>query len=604
MLSKTNYITITLIMLGVLMMFQLTGVSENVIMAPGENLYATQALTREEMNQDRKSYEELKSQLILAPGEGAEVGLVGSLTRDCLEVARQWCVDQKRSYCYYESLEQAAADQDGAGFLVLDGASLSGEDGPVLEQLVEQGRNVVVSGLPDTRVLNQEKGLRNMLGIDRVRHDEITVEGIKIFQGLILGGETVYKDFSCTMPDFQLLDSVTAYVVAYSDQDWIQELDNEELPAAIWRYAPDAGKVYVVNGDFLEGQMGAGLLTGFAADSERIYLYPVVNAQVSVVENYPMVTKENQEFMEQTYGQDAITTLRDILWPSIVAIFEDTGDTMTATASLRYDYQEKGEMDSSLVEYYYEQITKEEGEIGLSGAQISQVPLEEKLAHDLAVYREELPNYSIRTFQAGALEPEEYLNLLGEGNLLEEITTVLTDYREEASSPFFRYLKGNALSLPIYMEGTTMEASDDLRARCLQTAYGYYGTSVDIMRVVYPQEEDDLWNVMSNRWAENYRPYRVPFEAFEKVTALEADNRVRNYLALDFELTVTGDEGVLTLDGGTEGYFIARVHGESLEVLSGGTAQEIEEGWYLIQAEGQSLKFRLEQKDKAKYYIQ
>lgn len=604
MLSKTNYITITLIMVGILIMFQLTGVSENVIMAPGENLYATQALTWEEMNQDRKSYEGLKSRLILAPGEKAEVGLVGSLTQDCLEVARQWCVEQKRSYCYYGSLEQAAEDENGAEFLILDGTSLSGEDGPVLEQLVRQGRNVVVSGLPDTRVLNREKSLRNILGIDRVRHDEITVEGIKLFQGLLLGGETIYEDCPCTMPDFQLLDSVTAYVVAYSNQDWIQELENEELPAVIWRYSPDAGKVYVVNGDFLEGGMGAGLLTGFAADSVRVYLYPVVNAQVSVVENYPMVTKENQEFMENTYGQDSVTTLRDILWPSIVAIFQDTGDTMTATASLRYDYQEKGELESSLVQYYYEQITKEEGEIGLSGAQVSQVPLEEKLAHDLAVYREELPNYSIRTFQAGALEPDQYLDLLGEGNLLEGITTVLTDYREDPGEPFFRYLKGNALSLPIYMEGTTMEAEDDLRARCLQTAYGYYGTGVDIMRVVYPQKEDDLWNVMSNRWAQNYRPYRVPFEAFEKVTALEADNRVRNYLALDFELTVTENRGVLILNGATEGYFMARVHGESLEVLSGGTAQEIEEGWYLIQTEGETLEFRLEQKDKAEYYIQ
>ena len=45
MVSKSNYIAITLIMCVVLLMFQLTGISENVLMNTGENIYAAEAVT-------------------------------------------------------------------------------------------------------------------------------------------------------------------------------------------------------------------------------------------------------------------------------------------------------------------------------------------------------------------------------------------------------------------------------------------------------------------------------------------------------------------------------------------------------------------------------
>ena len=127
---------------------------------------------------------------------------------------------------------------------------------------------MVVSELPETEVLKDEQELMRCLGILRIQ-EEITVEGFKLFAGLVIGGETVYDEYEQQMPYALLDDSVTAYAVAQSKEAWIQELDNEELPAIIWRYAPDAGKVYVVNGDYLTGQMGAGILTDLPPTQNR-----------------------------------------------------------------------------------------------------------------------------------------------------------------------------------------------------------------------------------------------------------------------------------------------------------------------------------------------
>lgn len=605
MISRSNYIAITLIMCIVLLMFQLTGISENVLMNDGENIYAQEAVPEEQVAPEQQSYEDQMDQRALATATRECVGLIGDPSEECLEIGRDWSVLQKKDYCYYGNLGEAAADVSGAGFLIVDGTTLGETDVEALRTLADQGRHVVVSGLPDSRLLGTNRALRQSLGILEIVEDEITVDGFKLFGGFMLGGETIYDDYAQEMPYARLDDSVTAYAVAQSEDAWLQELDNEDLPAIIWRYAPDVGKVYVVNGDYLTGQMGAGLLTGFAADTESVYLYPVVNAQVSVVENYPTLADENKDYMEREYGQNSSIVFRDILWPSIVAIYFDTDDVMTVTGAFRLDYDDREKLDENLLRFYYEQVTKESGEIGLSGYQVSDVPLEEKLEEDLDFLEEVLPNYEILTFQAGDLEEAQYASLVGEGNLLEDVNTVLENYREDDGETFFEYLDNGVLKLPIYMDSRVMENEDDFRSRCLQTAYGYYGTGIDTSRVIYPDSEDDSWNIMSNDWSKNYRPYRTPFVCFEKTTASEADRRVRNYLALDYETSVEGEQMRITadaLDG--DCYFILRLHGQEIEEMTGGSYEKIENGWYLLTLTEDTVELTLTQTEHAHYYIE
>lgn len=606
MISRANYVAITLIMLVVLLMFQLTGISENVLMDTGENIYAAEAVSDNMIEAEKTEYEQQADALYSVHGSEHTVGLVGNEENECLSVGRDWCIAQKKEYCYYSDLSEAASDSQGAGFLIVDGADLkSDEDVQALSSLAEQGRNVVVSGLPDTEVLNDNEELRHSLGILEIEEDSITVDGFKLFEGLVIGGETVYEDYEQQMPYARLDDSVTAYAVAQSDEAWIQDVENEDLPAIIWRYAPDAGKVYVVNGDYLTGQTGVGILTGFAADTEEAYIYPVVNAQVSVVENYPVLSDENPEVMEEEYGQDSSIVFRDILWPSIVAIFYDTGDEMTVTSAPRLDYKQNGQLSESLLEFYYEQVTKETGEIGLSGYQVSDVPLEEKLKEDLELYEKVLPEYDILTFQAGGLEEEEYADLLGEGNILSDVNTVLTDYKEDSESDFFSYLDNGVLQMPVYMDSRVMEDSDDFRLRCLQTAYGYYGGSVDTSKVVYPESDRDSWNIISNDWSKNYRPFRTPFECFEKTTASEADRRVRNYMAMDYE-TEFDDDAIRIRSDSPDGdsYFILRLHGDEITGMTGGTYEEIETGWYMVTVTDGTAEITLSQINHADYYIE
>ena len=605
MVSRANYFAITLIMLIVLVMFQLTGISEAVLMNTGENIHAAEAVTEELAAQERAAYDSLTAGLSEGTGDG-RVGLAGSRENPALQVGENWCISQKKEYCFYGDLSEAAEDPDGAEILIADGKSLGTEDGQALLTLSGQGRNVILSGLPDTGLLEENRELRQALGIVEIEAEEIRTEGFRLFAGLMLGGEVIYEEYPQEMPYARLGNSVKVYAVARQEEAQFQGTDREDLPAVIWRYAGGEGAVYVVNGDYLTGQAGAGLLTGFAAEMEPVYVYPVVNAQVTVVENYPVLTDENTAFMEEEYGQDATAVFRDILWPSIVAVQFDTEDALTVSMAPRLDYHGSGETEEQLLEFYYEQVTKESGEIGLSGWQVSDVPLEEKLQEDMELLHSILPDYQILTFQAGGLEEEEYRGLVGKGKLLEDVNTVLTDYKEEdASGAFFSYLDGDVLQLPVYMDSRYMEDPDDFRSRCLQTAYGYYGSALDAAVVIYPEGEADRWNLISQEWAENYRPYRVPFECFDKMTASEADRRVRNYLAADWQFSVSEDQIIIQADApGGETYYVLRLHGSEVAEITGGTAEEIEEGWYLITVTEETARIRIEEQNLPGYYIQ
>ena len=69
MVSRANYFAITLIMLIVLVMFQLTGISEAVLMNTGENIHAAEAVTEELAAQERAAYDSLTAGLSEGTGD-------------------------------------------------------------------------------------------------------------------------------------------------------------------------------------------------------------------------------------------------------------------------------------------------------------------------------------------------------------------------------------------------------------------------------------------------------------------------------------------------------------------------------------------------------
>lgn len=71
----------------------------------------------------------------------------------------------------------------------------------------------------------------------------------------------------------------------------------------------------------MEDETGLGLLTGMVYETRNYLIYPVVNAQNLVVQNFPSLAEENTDKMQEIYGNGTKDVNRDIVWPSIAAIY-------------------------------------------------------------------------------------------------------------------------------------------------------------------------------------------------------------------------------------------------------------------------------------------
>ena len=124
----------------------------------------------------------------------------------------------------------------------------------------------------------------------------------------------------------------------------------------------------------------------------------------------------------------------------------------------------------------------------------------------------------------------------------------------------------------------------DFLVRSIQTALGYFSMSYDLSRVAYPEKEEEAWEQLSQALASTISTYGSQFPEFARTTAAECDMHIRQFLALDYCDSRTGDCIELQVEG-VNGpvWFILRTHNEAVKEMKGGSWQKLEEGAYLIE---------------------
>ena len=110
--------------------------------------------------------------------------------------------------------------------------------------------------------------------------------------------------------------------------------------------------------------------------------------------------------------------------------------------------------------------------------------------------------------------------------------------------------------------------------------------------------QEDVWEKCSERLASYTVTYWKPFQAFDKTTLSEGDQRIRRFFAIsgtgsqyekkDNRITLKID----SFDG--QAFFILRTHNKSVSGVKGGSFREIEKHAYLITADQKDVTITLE----------
>lgn len=540
----------------------------------------------------------------------AKIVLIGSKKNPALNnTVRQWCLYTKRSLSFYDSVsDYTLPEEKMPRMILLDSAGLNFRtDVRTIQNWAEKGIDIVFCTLPEPRIFNIYKDLGKLLGVKAVYADKTEIKGVEFFGGFLLGGDVIYQaqnekekeqqDFDLEVPWYQTTSGIKTYAVGLMDRE---KVENEFMPGLIWRNSTNEGKIFAVNGDFLSGTEGLGILSAMVTECSEYDIYPIINAQNMLIANFPGFADENSDKMEEVYSRSQTGIYEDIIWPTLLSIIEKNNSKLTCFLSPQYDYGDTEEPANEELVYQMKMINEVRGEAGLSTSRAGEITAAEKLERDRDYFLSNGSGYKFGAYYAADEDAADAAMLSGTA-AAENMTTVVTDYAE--GKELFSFLTDEILLQRGTINGFSHTYRENMRMRSLQTGLGYSSILVDFHRILWPQGEEDYFEKLAEKFTSYTNTYWKCFEEFEKTTASESDRRIRQFLALDYDHSREGD--VISLEVKNisgDSWFMLRTHDEKIRSVSGGDYGQIENNAYLIHAYGNHLKLKLEASENELYY--
>ena len=600
MVSKRKFFSIATMMFVLFFLFQFS-----MVLRDSKNTYDINSSLTEKKADGRNRWTPSDN----VTGADSSVVFIGNENGDMGTAISRWCTYAKRKLISCKSVSTYKADDKNLPeMMILESEKYAdGDNLTTLETLEKKGVIIVFGCLENAKNIQNNKALMKFLGIQKVVAEETHLAGVKLFEGLLLGGEVTYntskdkeekkrQDLELDVPWYQVGSGTKTYMVGLLDEKTGKNVENEDFPTIIWRNGIDYGSVFAVVGDYMKGSTALGLLDGMRAEALQYTIYPIVNAQNLSMVNFPVFADENNTEMLKLYSQSVTGIARDIMWPALISVVEKSDMKMTCFIQPQADYTDDIEPKSGNLEFYLKQMKEQSAEAGISLEYQKLDKAEDKVTKDTEFFENEKINYR---FGAAFAKEKDLKGILKDtdSGLLGDVGTLVCDYTE--NQPVVSYYSDSVTLQTVTSDGMNYAYSDDIRMRSIQTALGYTNVMLNMYDIFWPQEKTDRWEVMQKRFSSNLLTYWKNFRDFDSTTLSESNARIRTFLNLAY--SQSREDNTITLQTSEAGsWFILRTHGEEIDEIDGGSQTEIEADAYLICAEDTTVKIRL--KEQELYY--
>ena len=607
MISRRNFFIILIILGTVFFLFQFSQVIRHYENDYDHNEYRELEIPE---NKEWKNLEfSIDSPDMDLQGEDY-VLFVGKRDTNEGSIVSQWTNYSKRNLLITDSVQKYDKGSFTLPeFLLIDSEYVDfKEDLQKIKSISESGVPVVFLNLPDVKTVKTVSGLKDFLGISFIKEEKITVEGIKLFSGFLLGGETIYQpkrekeekrqDLDLEMPWYVTAGGTKTYMVGLLDEYFKDfEQKNEYIPAIVWRSSHNSSQVFCVNGDFMSETTGLGILSAIAYEMTDYQLYPIVNAQNTLVINYPLMTNENDEKFNEIYSRSIDSFQIDVAWPSLVALAEQNSLKYTCFMAPKYNYSYPA--DPQYTRYgNMLWLFKEEGtEVGYSLEHDPNTNLLSKLKVDKDYY-DVIENRYDCTSAFMDLSDVDQLNEAIKNPYVKNVRTIACD--ENIDLPILSYLTDDITLQSLTSNTKNFTYSRDLMLKSIETALGYDNAKLNLSDVAWPESTDDQWENIYNDMASSLATYWRIFKVFDNTTLTESDQRVRTFLNLSCDYERSGDTISLHVDG-TDGetcWFMLRTHGEKIESVEGADFVKVEKDAYILTINEDDVKINVKSTEK------
>ena len=580
-ISRSNFIAMSVTMLAILFLFQFSNLSV---------LYTSKATINHIAEEDIKIYAKHTVQKTNLKNDfDYSTAIIGDSYEANLAV--EWCVYMKRNYARFDNLQEFYTNTSTKCRLLIVNSYVvtTSSDIKILQKICDYKINIIFTSLPDTELIQKSETLKSVLGIHSLKTDSFRTSGMTIYDGFLLGGRTSYKKLKKTIPYFKLQAGVKAYIVGEIKDQKKKKIKNEDLPPILWRYHTGKNFIFAVNTDFFSNHTGLGMMTSMLAETEEYLIYPIVNAQSVICQNYPYLSNENTNLISEKYYYETQPLSQSVLWPDIISILDATGEKFSGMIAPKFEYSNSLEgVSSNTISYYYKQTEQVSGNLGISGDQVESGNFyKEKLKYDTEMFKQKVPSYVFTIFSPGKMPETIYKPYLTskKENILSNIRTMIID-KDNQTEPVISFYNDKIISMANVSDGFSHDNDEDLYLKSIETALGYSSVSLDFTRVYYPSEKKDDWTRLTKNLSRFLDTYWAEFrKGFEQTTVSEADEKARRFLALDYQTFKQGNTINLSIDHFYKSAsFILKMPNGRITSITGGEFKKLEQNVYVINA--------------------
>ena len=600
MLSKRVYFTVSALMMLVLFMFQFSGIIRKKYNNFDENKYAVSE--KNDLNKNNV-FTVLTDEDKVVKSISGYIVYIGDINTKTGNTVYEWCNYTKRNLLVYKTVSQYHRYNEKYPDAVLIDSDYVNIDSDIdtFSLLTDYGINLVFCTLPSYSAISENQRFEQLCGISPHR-ESVNASGLKLYSGFLFGGEAWYtkendpdgkfQNMKLTMPWYNTSNATKTYMSAVVESEDGSKIDNEDQPAVIWRKSHDHAYVFCINGDYIKDISGIGILTAIMSESKDLDIYPVVDSQSVIVNNFPMFSFENDDAVEKYYLRNTSSLLENVIWPDISNLAESTGARFTFMAAPQINYSDNNLVSVREMDYFFRLFSEISSEAGLTTTRDDATSIDEKLTADAGIFSNYLSNYKFTSIIARKDELENVLS--SKNSLIDDVNTIVTDSQDYGGTKLFSYVNDNVINVECPVTSDKYTYSDDFRQRCFQTALAYTSIEFNMTGVCNPDDEKELWNEEIKSKSTALTSYMKNSKMFTKCSISQADKRIREFMAADYSYKQNSSYVSLDITGAQEtARFIVRLRTGEVENVSGAVCTKVEKGVYLITAQSKHVEMTI-----------
>lgn len=597
MLSKRVYFTVSALMMLVLFMFQFSGIIRKKYNNFDENKYAVSE--KNDLNKNNV-FTVLTDEDKVVKSISGYIVYIGDINTKTGNTVYEWCSYTKRNLLVYKTVSQYHRYNEKYPDAILIDSDYVNIDRDIdtFSLLTDYGINLVFCTLPSYSEISENQRFEQLCGISPHR-ESVNASGLKLYSGFLFGGEAWYtkendpdgkfQNMKLTMPWYNTSNATKTYMSAVVESEDGSKIDNEDQPAVIWRKSHDHAYVFCINGDYIKDISGIGILTAIMSESKDLDIYPVVDSQSVIVNNFPMFSFENDDAVEKYYLRNTSSLLENVIWPDISNLAESTGARFTFMAAPQINYSDNNLVSVREMDYFFRLFSEISSEAGLTTTRDDATSIDEKLTADAGIFSNYLSNYKFTSIIARKDELENVLS--SQNSLIDDVNTIVTDSQDYGGTKLFSYVNDNVINVECPVTSDKYTYSDDFRQRCFQTALAYTNIEFNMTGVCNPDDEKELWNEEIKSKSTALTSYMKNSKMFTKCSISQADKRIREFMAADYSYKQNSSYVSLDITGAQDtARFIVRLRTGDVENVSGAVCTKVEKGVYLITAQSKHVE--------------